>query len=149
MAVREHTIIPPGGKMLTDPSQAQVIFQTTHVVPITFAKCSILFFYRRIFRGSCFSVIVWATIVLAVVWGVSFFFTLLFLCTPIPTYARYGASGPGVSCSDQAQVFYALSISDVLIDFIIITIPIPFVWRLQMPLRHKIAVTGIFLSGCL
>lgn len=127
----------------------EIIFEATHVIPITLAKCSILFFYKRIFRGPIFKAIVWSTITLAIVWGVSYFFALLFLCTPVSTYVRYGSSAPGVSCVNQLQVYYSLTISDFLIDFIILAIPIPFVWRLQMPLRHKLAVTAIFLMGCL
>ena len=108
-----------------------------------------MFFYKRIFRGPAFTAIVWTSISLAIVWGLSFFFALLLMCTPISTWLRYGSSGPGVSCTNELQVYYSLSISDFLIDFIILIIPIPFVWHLQMPSRHKIGVTAIFLLGCL
>ena len=129
--------------------QVELIFEATHVIPITLAKCSILFLYKRIFRGPVFTAVVWTSLGIAVTWGLSYFFTLLFLCTPIPTYLRHGPSAPGVSCSNELQVYYSLSISDFLIDVIILVIPIPFVWRLKMPPRHKVAVTVIFLLGCL
>ncbi|KAK7954067.1 hypothetical protein PG996_014953 [Apiospora saccharicola] len=35
----------------------------------------------------------------------------------------------------------------MIVDIIILTIPIPMVWRLMMPVKQKIAVTGIFLLG--
>lgn len=129
--------------------QCEQIFESTHTVPITCAKLSILFFYRRIFRGKVFSAIIWATIMLAVAWGSGYFFTLLFMCTPTSLYVHQGSSTPGVHCVNRKQVYYSLAMSDFLIDIIILIIPWPFIWKLHMPLRHKIAITGIFLLGFL
>lgn len=131
------------------PQKMQRIFETIHVVPISLAKCSLLFFYRRIFRGTTFSYITWATIGLATTWGVSFFFALLFQCNPISAYIRYGQKAPGLRCINPYQLYYSLSISDVLIDIIILIIPIPFVWRLHMKPSQKAAVSGIFALGSL
>ena len=125
------------------------IVEPCHVIPITLAKCSLLFFYRRIFRGKFFSYITWATIGLATIWGVSFFFVLLFLCSPIPVYVRYGSEAVGLHCVNVSQVYYSLAISDVLIDIVIFIIPIPFVWRLHMKPSQKIAVSSIFALGSL
>ena len=119
------------------------------MIPLTLTKASILFFYRRIFTGPTFFRIVWATLVVVLAWGISFFFTLLFLCTPTNLYVTQGAGSSGVTCTNEAQVYYSLSISDFLIDFIILAIPIPFVWRLHMMIKHKVAVTAVFLLGCL
>lgn len=125
------------------------IFETTHVVPISLAKCSLLFFYRRIFRGTLFLYITWATIGLATIWGVSYFFALLFLCNPVSAYVRYGSEAPDLHCANEPSVYYSLAISDVLIDIIILIIPIPFVWRLHMKTAQKVAVSGIFALGSL
>ena len=124
----------------------ECIFEATHVLPISLAKCSLLFFYRRIFRGSIFSYISWATIALATTWAISFFFALLFKCNPISAYVR---QEPGVHCVNLYQLYYSLSISDVLIDIIILIIPIPLVWRLHMKPAQKVAVSGIFALGSL
>jgi len=129
--------------------QMERIFETTHVIPITLAKCSLLFFYKRIFRGTAFSYIIWTTIGLATIWGVSFFFALLFFCLPITKYIRYGYQAPGLQCVDPYQLYYSLSISDFLMDLIILIIPIPLVWRLQMKPSQKIGVSAIFALGSL
>ncbi|KAF2739950.1 hypothetical protein EJ04DRAFT_391157, partial [Polyplosphaeria fusca] len=36
---------------------------------------------------------------------------------------------------------------DSFIDLGLLIMPIPFVWRLQLDLKHKIAVTFVFLIG--
>lgn len=125
------------------------IFETTHVVPISLAKCSLLFFYRRIFRGTLFSYVTWTTIGLATIWGISYFFTLLFKCNPLSAYVHYGLKAPGLHCANPYSIYYSLAISDVLIDIIILIIPIPFVWRLHMKTSQKVAVSGIFALGSL
>ncbi|KAL9116916.1 MAG: hypothetical protein Q9187_006554 [Circinaria calcarea] len=148
----DHMLLGPDG-MPVPPTYAfnlvLRIFQTTHVVPIMLAKLGILFFYRRIFRGSTFSAITWTTIILVAIWGISFFFSILFECTPIHSSLVMPPGTPGLRCIDQRANFWALSISDVLVDFIILAIPFPFVWNLQMSTRHKCGVSGMFLLGAL
>ncbi|MCJ1409433.1 hypothetical protein MMC19_003514 [Ptychographa xylographoides] len=114
-----------------------------------FAKLSLLFFYRRIFRGAVFSAVNITTIVLVVMWGVAFFFSTLFDCTPINLSLTLPPGSPGVYCIDQTANFWGLSISDVLVDFIILVIPFPFVWKLQMSTKHKLGVSSMFLLGAL
>ena len=125
------------------------IIETTHVIPISLAKCSLLFFYRRIFRGTSFSYITWSTICLATIWGISYFFALLFKCNPISAYIRYDLKAPRLHCANPDPIYSSLPISDVLIDIIILIIPIPFVWRLHMRPSQKVAVSGIFALGSL
>ena len=126
-----------------------IIIEAVNVIPIGLAKCSLLFFYLRVFRGKLFSVITWATITLAAMWAISFFFSLLFACTPIHLYVREGITTPDVSCINTTQVYYAVSISDFVIDVVILVIPVPFIWRLHMKPAQKVAVTGIFALGSL
>ena len=137
------------GQLLKCRRQILRIFQTIHVVPITIIKLGILFFYRRIFRGSTFLGITWATIFLVITWGVGFFFSTLFECTPIRLSLVAPPGTPGLHCIDQTANFWALSISDVIIDLIILAIPFPFVWNLQMSVQHKISVSGMFFLGVL
>jgi hypothetical protein len=96
-----------------------------------------------------FTIICWAAIGLALVWGISFFFSILFQCTPIALSLMAPPGTPGLTCIDQAHNFWALSISDVLIDVIILVIPFPFIWDLQMSTKHKVGVSSMFLLGTL
>ena len=43
----------------------------------------------------------------------------------------------------------AQSIAGVAIDFFIFCLPIPVVWSLQLPLRKKIGVLTVFMTGLL
>lgn len=46
-------------------------------------------------------------------------------------------------------MFYATALTNMITDMCILTIPLPMIWKLQMPTQQKIAVSGIFLLGAL
>ena len=127
-------------------AQTRFTYFVFGVLPLGFAKCSILFLYRRIFRGKAFSIITWAVIGLIIGWTISFFFVLLLQCIPVTLSTLHP---PGLECIDAVPVTWALSVSAVVTDFIVMVIPWPCVWRLQMPIRQKFAVIGVFLLGAL
>jgi hypothetical protein len=113
---------------------------------LAFVKVSILCFYRRIFRGKVFSILTTALLAIVVAWGIAFFFAFLFHCHPIHL-AWTGTPGVKKGCFYPIPLYYAHAISDTLLDTAIWSIPIPLVWKLVMPTRQKVAVSGIFLLG--
>ena len=127
-------------------AQAHFTYTTFQVLPLGVAKCSILFLYRRIFRGKVFSVVTWIVIGLVISWMISFFLILLLQCIPVTVSS---VRPPGLKCINIVPVTWALGSSGVITDFMILVIPWPFIWRLQMPTRQKFAVTGMFLLGAL
>ncbi|MCJ1265696.1 hypothetical protein MMC22_005576 [Lobaria immixta] len=46
-------------------------------------------------------------------------------------------------------MFFVGAVTHIVIDVFILTIPLPLIWNLQMPLQQKIAVSGMFLLGAL
>ena len=93
-----------------------------------------------------FSIVNWVAIGLVIVWTISFSLALLLVCIPVTVSSL---NPPGSKCIDIDAVSEALGVSGVVTDFIIMVIPWPFVWRLQMPTRQKFAVIGVFLLGAL
>lgn len=107
-----------------------------------------LWLYKRIFRGSLFTASVWVLIGVVIVWGFTIFFGNVFQCTPVSTYL-HNSNDPHLHCVNGLQMFYAHAISDVCIDFIIMIMPWPVIWSLHMTTQRKIAVTAVFVLGCL
>ncbi|KAI0024307.1 hypothetical protein F4780DRAFT_776121 [Xylariomycetidae sp. FL0641] len=108
-------------------------------------KLIMLFFYRRIFVGRLFNRCTWALIGLSVVWFVYAVLSWLLYCgTHFDADVDGGwAVCPGWGFKIQMGVF-AL---DSFIDLCLLILPIPFVWRLQLDGKRKVAVTVIFLLG--
>ena len=66
------------------------------------------------------------------------------LCRPLSTVGDPLETG---DCADTWQPQIAFSRCNIAIDSIILLLPIPMVWRLQMATRRKIELTIIFALG--
>ena len=138
----------------TDESQIEYSSLILFTATATLVKISILLFYRRIFtivhswkdfRNWFF--IAW--IIVMASWGLSWVFAFVFMCKD-DVQTLFGSPDILVAkCNNTFMVAYSHSISDFITDILILLIPIPFVWKLQLPTGRKIAVCGIFLLGIL
>ena len=52
-------------------------------------------------------------------------------------------------CGRDLTLGYVMAAFNVLSDFYLFAIPIPVVWKLQLPLRRKIGVSAVFMTGFL
>ena len=82
---------------------------------------------------------------LVITWTISFLLADLLECVPVTISLVH----PSEKCVNVAMLTWVLGTSGVITDFIIMVIPWPLVWRLQMPITQKFAVIGMFLLGAL
>lgn len=82
-----------------------------------------------IFTTKRFRICAQVVLGIVVAWTVSFFFANLFTCYPISPFieAFYGNN-----CVNGLALWYAMAISDIIVDFFIILLPIPVVLKLQL-----------------
>ncbi|KAF6225282.1 hypothetical protein HO133_010480 [Letharia lupina] len=100
----------------------------------------------RIFKGTFVKPSVWTMIGVVVVWTLGFFFANLFQCWPLwIDWTDFGFTPQ--NCINTNAMYLAQAWSDVLTDLIILTLPLPCIWVMQLPARHKAAVSGMFLLG--
>lgn len=52
-------------------------------------------------------------------------------------------------CNTDLTLGYVMAAFNVTSDFYLLAIPIPVVWKLQLPLRKKIGVSAVFMTGLL
>ena len=88
-------------------------------------------------------------IVLLVLWSLSFFLATAFECgTRI--YEQWNTYVTATTmCIKLGDFQTAFAVSDVITDIITLLIPIPMVWSLQMSVRKRLAVVGVFMIGTL
>ena len=111
-------------------------------------KLSVLFFYRRIFVSKKFSIVTWSLIGLIVCWMISFFFSQIFICSPVS--AGYGTRLQlFTQCGDTLTRLRVYTITDIITDVMILSTPIPMVVRLHTNTKRKVAIIAIFLMGAL
>ena len=105
------------------------------IVTLATIKISILFFYRRIFRGRAFDIASWVLIGVVVAWAITFFIAILAACgTSIAANFQTLGALKG-ECVNTFDILIALAVSDVAVDLAILIMPIPLVSPLKGPIR--------------
>ena len=55
----------------------------------------------------------------------------------------------GGICINQNQFYRWNGVTNLLIDFMVLTLTLPLIWRLKLKSRQKLSVSGVFLLGTL
>ncbi|KAI1095501.1 hypothetical protein F5B19DRAFT_439760 [Rostrohypoxylon terebratum] len=119
--------------------------QILWAISSSLVKLSILFFYQRVFGILRYvRFIAWFLIALVIIWMIGVTIAHALECTPIAK--SWDVSLPG-HCLDTVSLYMVGSISDVVMDFLILILPLPAIARLQMPMSRKIELVLIFALG--
>lgn len=132
-----------------------------------FINLSILLFLYRIFHVREFKLWVIGTGIVLLLWGGTTVSTLalrkslmvksiaykhvlqtmlaIFSCHPIRQF--WEIETPNRKCVPELPFFLGLQIPNVVIDLVIIILPLPYLWKLQISLPQRIAISGIFILG--
>ncbi|KAI2626808.1 hypothetical protein GGS21DRAFT_529265 [Xylaria nigripes] len=134
-----------------DPNQlirwAQTLFATELLYGTVFPieKTTILLLYLRLFRiHRSFRITTYLLIAYIWVWGISEVIVALSQCIPIAYQWDKTLNG---RCIDQLAFYRWVSVPNVIHDVVMLILPLPMVWRLQIDLRQKLALSGVFLIG--
>lgn len=111
------------------------------------AKCSLLLFYHRMSRLRWFMVLSTVTMFFVIGYTVSVILALIFACKPIAK--AWDATITGGSCINRGGLYLTIAITNIITDLILLILPIPLVWRLQMPRIQKLGLIVIFIIGSL
>ena len=85
-------------------------------------------------------------------------FVSLFYCATFIAYAVLSIPKPGqtqlaailsVDTAKDIPLGISQGVVGVATDFLIFCLPIPVVWKLQLPIRKRIGVLAIFMTGLL
>ena len=100
--------------------------QLSQVFSVGPVKVSVIFLYRRIFRGPIFNIITWILTGLVAAWAVAYFFANLLECVPIEeSFKAAPGQGGNPHCVDAIPMYFSQVYSDVLLDILILIVPIP------------------------
>lgn len=112
---------------------------------MAFIKFSILAMYGSIFPQKGFRWCLWAVASFMAFWAISCCFVAIFQCTPI----EYGWNPtiPGGSCVNYGALVLVAGIFNIITDFVILTMPIPLVLKLNLSTQKKWMVILTFAVG--
>jgi hypothetical protein len=104
-----------------------------------------LLLYIRIFPSRRFRIICWIALTLFIGILVSVIFTTFLICKPL-TYSFVPIT-PGGHCGNLAAFELYTAISSLISDFIVVVLPMPLLWKLQMSNSKKLGLAVVFGMG--
>ncbi|KAK4695498.1 hypothetical protein P7C71_g2266, partial [Lecanoromycetidae sp. Uapishka_2] len=117
-----------------------------YTICITLVKLSILLFYYRLFGvRKTFRRVIVAALALVITWCIAIVLLNILQCIPIQ--AAWIRPYPHSKCLNNNTSLLGTAITNVVIDLAILVLPIEPIWRLNLTLRKKLALTTIFCIG--
>ncbi|KIW03797.1 uncharacterized protein PV09_05098 [Verruconis gallopava] len=118
-----------------------------YVPCLTFAKYSLLLFYYRMSHLRWLRVVSVAVMGFITCYSIANIFALIFPCHPIAK--TWDVTITEGSCINRGAVYIVTAVTNIVTDLLLLIIPIPIVWKLQMPFIQKIGLVFIFIVGSL
>ena len=137
---------------MADAEKALYVFEDIFPLCTAATKISILCLYKRIFstRNRTFANTLYVVGALQITWAIAGFFTTVFQCWPIdilwlPAEGIMPTGKP--HCINLVHALLGLASLNTLLIAAVLIMPIPMVWSLQLELKQKVAICGIFVLG--
>ncbi|KAJ5820243.1 hypothetical protein N7474_005834 [Penicillium riverlandense] len=119
--------------------------QIIYFLNAVFTKAALLLLYYRIFGVvKHFRWALCATWFLVIGYFIACTIVSIAECLPVAKF--WNPSGPG-SCIDMVAFFRWNGVTNLILDVLVLCLPFPMAWRLQMTTRQKLILTGIFMLG--
>ena len=101
--------------------------------------------YLRIFPNKDFRYVVYGVMTLTIsYWGGTIVPILLLCC---PGAYLWDQGNVNRTCLNVSAVCLSASVINLILDVVVLGLPMPLLWTLQMPLSKRIAVMGVFSMG--
>ncbi|KAF6808677.1 hypothetical protein CPLU01_15638 [Colletotrichum plurivorum] len=130
------------------------VSEMAYTATLSTVKWSTLALYWRIFNArKSIRVLIWVLCGIVSAWAIAVFLVTLFQCIPVNAFwARFDTENPmapeDFRCGVDVKMFFkGNSIPNIITDALIIILPIPYVWSLQLQRAQKVALAGIFALG--
>ncbi|KAK7714896.1 hypothetical protein SLS57_006967 [Botryosphaeria dothidea] len=111
-------------------------------------KISVCLGYLRLFPGNANLWFCWSMITYSALWGIASFFAILFMCTPINLFWKQPFAIQR-NCVDVLTLLIATAALNSLGDLLVYLWPVKFLFKLQMPLKHRLGLIVLFSFGCI
>ncbi|KAK0507563.1 hypothetical protein JMJ35_010086 [Cladonia borealis] len=140
----QHAAMLPQPKTNIKFEKTAFCFELIYIVVIGLIKYSILLFYRRLFPSKSLLRILQAVASVVLAWQIAIIAGYIGECRPIRKVWDTTVSG---TCIDVTKLWIGNSIPNIVTDIVIIVIPLPLIWKLQLPRSQRLPLCGVFLTG--
>ncbi|KAJ5613820.1 hypothetical protein N7528_007474 [Penicillium herquei] len=149
------TIMGGAGRNSATIDPSSVIFTLKMILPLetlygivlALVKTSIMTFYIRIFGSNrSFRIQVAITMTIVWMWSASVILETFLLCRPLKY--NWDTSISGV-CGDRNAAYVVAGTMNLITDLMVMALPMPHIWKLQLGTAKKVALCGVFSIGLL
>ncbi|KAK6352870.1 hypothetical protein TWF696_004870 [Orbilia brochopaga] len=120
--------------------------QLTFTWSVGLTKFSILLFYLRFCTTRSFKISIYASMIFMSAWLITWTFLVIFQCVPVSAYWRLPRAGDRcITLQNELHLLHGTT--NLVTDVLVLLLPIPSLWTLQMPLRQKLTLVGVFTLG--
>ncbi|KAI0379257.1 hypothetical protein F5Y04DRAFT_290472 [Hypomontagnella monticulosa] len=112
-------------------------------------RCSIILFYIRIFNFTSASKILWVTFAANLIIWIVWFFLSIFQCKPVSYFWDQWDGEHEGSCFPANFVAWSAGAVDLAEDLVLLALPFPYIRKLRLGLKKKIATSIMFAVGLL
>lgn len=116
----------------------------TYNMSTLLTKAAILLFYLRLSTDFHFRCVTYAVMFVAVGYNLAGGFAFLYLCRPVSKYWDFSIPG---KCSNIGAAFLAGAALNVATDVALLLLPLWLLRPLKLPLKQKIGVTLVLMTG--
>ncbi|KAF2808682.1 uncharacterized protein BDZ99DRAFT_571581 [Mytilinidion resinicola] len=134
-----------GPKPLTIFAKDLIAVQILWATSLMFTKTSILFFYTRIFTVPAFRLAARIIGGVVVLWALSVILCGFLLCRPFAF--NWDQTIPNGHCGNQILSYELTGAFNICTDVMVLALPLPLIWNLQMRMANKIGLLGVFTVG--
>jgi hypothetical protein len=115
-------------------------------ISVSLAKLSCLLYYVRIFtlNSQIFRTGIWICAVLSSAWMICCVIVAIWECKPIEK--AWNPTVPG-HCINTFKWWIGNSVSNVVIDLLVLLLPMPMIWKLKMGKGRIALLIGVFTAG--
>lgn len=121
-----------------------VVAEVLYAWNLGWTKLSLLLMYYRIFRVPYFKKMAWFVSSFVFAWVICITFLFIFIC--IPVEKLWYPDIPG-RCINQVGTWIANAASTIFTDVVILMLPLPPIWKLQLGRSEKLGLTTAFALG--
>ena len=114
------------------------------VISVTFIRASVLALYIRIFRTPSFRTACYVIHGFNLAFFVAVVLACFLICRPFAFLWNQSIHG---SCGDQKSLDMFIGVFNLLMDLTTVSLPMPVVWGLQMPMKLKLSIICMFSVG--
>ncbi|KAJ5911450.1 uncharacterized protein N7473_000753 [Penicillium subrubescens] len=121
------------------------VCEILYTLSLCFTKYSILLFFWRIFGSTNIRIPIYILAFLITAWGLGVILTTCFQCVPIQGLWDYSIKAHcGVNIN---SFFIGNAVPNIITDWALLILPLPYVWKVQRNNVQKIALCGAFAMG--